>query len=290
MIERIGIIGGSGLYDIAGFRDRSRERVRTPFGDPSSDYVLGVLEDRPIAFLPRHAPGHRIMPHELNSRANIYGFKELGVRKILAFGAVGSMKEEHHPEEMIIVDQFIDMTKKRPSTFFGDGLAAHIPFAQPVCPWLSEVVYQAGVAAGVTVKKPGTYVCMEGPQFSTLAESNMYRSWGVDVIGMTALPEAKLAREAEICYVSIAMVTDYDCWHQDEEAVTAEAIINVMKKNSDNAKKLLRRALHFIPDDAFCDCNSCLANSFITPWDLVPLRTMRKLHAIVSKYASMEVT
>ncbi|MBV9180420.1 MAG: S-methyl-5'-thioadenosine phosphorylase, partial [Acidobacteria bacterium] len=228
----IGIIGGSGLYSMPGLSDVRELRQETPFGDPSDAYLMGRLEGREVAFLARHGRGHRILPSELNFRANIYGFKQLGVERILSVSAVGSLKEEHKPLEFLIPDQFVDRTRHRPDTFFGQGIVAHIAFADPVCPQLADAVLRACGQAGVSAKRGGTYLCMEGPQFSTRAESNLYRSWGMDVIGMTNLQEAKLAREAEICYVTVAMVTDYDCWHSQHASVTVDQIVAVLTKNA----------------------------------------------------------
>ena len=226
----IGIIGGSGLYSMPGLTKVKEVRLTTPFGKPSDAYVLGTLQGRKVAFLARHGRGHRILPSELNFRANIYGFKQLGVERIVSISAVGSLKEEHKPLEFVIPDQFFDRTRHRVDTFFGNGIVAHIAFADPICPQLAQVVEQACKKAGVAGKRSGTYVCMEGPQFSTKAESNVYRSWGMDVIGMTNLQEAKLAREAEVCYVTVAMVTDYDCWHPHHDSVTVDQIVAVLLK------------------------------------------------------------
>jgi len=239
----IGIIGGSGLYAMPGFEAREEVVLETPFGAPSDNYVVGRLAGRKVAFLARHGRGHRISPSELNYRANIYGMKRLGVERIISLSAVGSLKEEHRPLDFVIPDQFMDRTQGRASTFFGEGLVAHVSFAEPVCPQLSEVVRDACEAAGVSATRGGTYVCMEGPAFSTKAESFLYRSWGMDVIGMTNLTEAKLAREAEICYVTVAMVTDYDCWHEDHDAVTVTQIIATLTKNAENASKVVAEAV-----------------------------------------------
>jgi 5'-methylthioadenosine phosphorylase len=231
----IGIIGGSGLYSMPGLTKIKAVRLRTPFGQPSDSYVLGTLEGRKVAFLARHGRGHRILPTELNFRANIYGFKQLGVERIVSVSAVGSLKEEHKPMEFVIPDQFFDRTRHRVDTFFGNGIVAHISFADPICPELARVLEAACKKAGVVGKRGGTYLCMEGPQFSTKAESNVYRSWGMDVIGMTNLQEAKLAREAEICYSTAAMVTDYDCWHPGHDSVTVDQVVSVLMKNAENA-------------------------------------------------------
>jgi len=283
---QIGVIGGSGLYSMPGFEARQEVPIDTPWGRPSDAYVAGKLAGREVAFLARHGKGHRTSPSELNFRANIYGFKALGVERIISLSAVGSLKEEHRPLDFIIPDQFFDRTKGRPSTFFGEGLVAHISFADPVCPQLAEVVYRACVSEGVRAKKGGTYLCMEGPAFSTQAESNVYRSWGMDVIGMTNLQEAKLAREAEICYVTVAMVTDYDCWHPDHDAVTVNEIIDHLNKNAENACKVVTRAVASMPDARDCKCASALSHAIITDRNAVPEATRKKLELIVGKYLS----
>jgi 5'-methylthioadenosine phosphorylase len=281
---QIGIIGGSGLYSMPGFELQQEHRVDTPWGHPSDAYVVGRLAGKDVAFLSRHGRGHRLSPSELNFRANIYGFKSLGVERILSLSAVGSLKAEHKPLDFVIPDQFLDRTKGRPSTFFGDGLVVHISFADPVCPQLSEVVHGACLAEGIRAKRGGTYLCMEGPQFSTKAESNLYRSWGMDVIGMTNLQEAKLAREAEICYVTVAMVTDYDCWHPDHDAVTVEQIISNLMKNAENASKVVGRAVANMPEARACKCGSALAHAIITDRKVVPEITRKKLELLVGKY------
>src|SRR6478672_8487203 len=260
----IGIIGGSGLYSMPGFTNVHEERVETPFGEPSDPFVLGELEGRKVAFLARHGRGHRILPSELNFRAHIYGFKQLGVDRILSISAVGSLKEEHKPLEFVIPDQFYDRTKQRISTFFGEGIVAHVAFADPVCGETAKVASTACAKAGVTGKLGGTYICMEGPQFSTKAESNLYRSWGFDVIGMTNLQEAKLAREAEICYATVAMVTDYDCWHPTHDSVTVDQIVAVLTKNAENACNVVREAVKAMPAQRGCKCGSALAHAIIT--------------------------
>ena len=284
MKAEIGIIGGSGLYSMPGFEAQEEATVETPFGTPSDNYVLGRLCGRRVAFLARHGRGHRLSPSELNFRANIYGMKSLGVERILSLSAVGSLKEEHRPLDFVIPDQFFDRTKDRTSTFFGDGLVAHISFAHPVCPELTWVVEEACAAAGVQAKRGGTYLCMEGPAFSTKAESNVYRSWGMDVIGMTNLTEAKLAREAEICYVTIAMVTDYDCWHPDHDAVTVNQIIATLSKNAENACKVVAAAVAKMPQQRDCHCGSALSHAIITDRKAVPEATRRKLGILVDKY------
>jgi 5'-methylthioadenosine phosphorylase len=280
----IGIIGGSGLYSMPGLTDIREVRQQTPFGDASDAYVLGTLEGRKVAFLARHGRGHRILPSELNFRANIYGFKQLGVERILSVSAVGSLKEEHKPLEFVIPDQFFDRTRHRVDTFFGDGIVAHIAFAEPICPELARSVEGACRAAGVTGKHGGTYLCMEGPQFSTIAESNVYRSWGMDVIGMTNLQEAKLAREAEICYVTVAMVTDYDCWHPHHDSVTVDQIVAVLLKNAENASKVVRQAVAAMPSARSCKCGSALAHAILTDRDKIPAATRKKLSLILEKY------
>ncbi len=284
MKAEIGVIGGSGLYSMPGFETEEEANIDTPFGRPSDNYVLGRLAGREVAFLARHGRGHRLTPSELNFRANIYGMKELGVERILSLSAVGSLKEEHKPQEFVIPDQFFDRTRGRISTFFGDGLVAHVSFADPVCPQLCEVVAEASSTAGVTAKRGGTYLCMEGPQFSTKAESNVYRSWGMDVIGMTNLQEAKLAREAEICYVTVAMVTDYDCWHPDHDAVTVSEIIGNLTKNAENACKVIGEAVARMPRERTCKCGSALSHAMLTDRALVPETTRKKLGPIVAKY------
>jgi 5'-methylthioadenosine phosphorylase len=280
----IGIIGGSGLYSMPGFQAQEEANIITPFGAPSDNYVLGILAGRKVAFLARHGRGHRISPSELNFRANIYGMKSLGVERILSLSAVGSLKEEHRPLDFVIPDQFYDRTRGRVSTFFGDGLVAHISFADPVCPEVAGVVAQACTAAGVNGKKGGTYLCMEGPAFSTKAESNVYRSWGMDVIGMTNLQEAKLAREAEICYATAAMVTDYDCWHAEHDAVTVSDIIGNLVKNAENACKVVAEAVAAMPKGRGCKCGSALAHAILTDKSMVPEATRTKLGILIEKY------
>ncbi len=285
MQAEIGIIGGSGLYHMPGFSDAHEVRQETPFGNPSDAYVLGTLEGRKVAFLARHARGHKLLPSELNFRANIYGFKQLGVERIISVSAVGSLKEEHRPLDFVIPDQFYDRTRHRvDDTFFGDGIVAHIAFGDPVCGTMANVVADACHSAGVNYKAGGTYLCMEGPQFSTKAESNVYRSWGMDVIGMTNLQEAKLAREAEICYVTIAMVTDYDCWHPHHDAVTVEQIVSVLIKNAENAAKVVKAAVGAMPRTRSCKCGSALAHAILTERDKIPAATKEKLALILGKY------
>jgi 5'-methylthioadenosine phosphorylase len=280
----IGIIGGSGLYAMPGLTKTKEVKIKTPFGPPSDAYVLGTLEGRKVAFLARHGRGHRILPSELNFRANIYGFKQLGVERIVSISAVGSLKEEHKPLEFVIPDQFFDRTRHRVDTFFGDGIVAHIAFADPVCPELSGVVESACKKANVTGKRGGTYLCMEGPQFSTKAESNVYRGLGMDVIGMTNLQEAKLAREAEICYVTVAMVTDYDCWHPHHDSVTVDQIVTVLLKNAENACKVVRETVAAMPTERGCNCSSALAYAILTDPKKIPAATRQKLNLILDKY------
>jgi 5'-methylthioadenosine phosphorylase len=283
-LAKIGIIGGSGLYSMPGFHREKEITITTPFGPPSDNYVVGELEGREVAFLSRHARGHRLSPSELNYRANIYGFKTLGVDRILSLSAVGSLKEEHRPLDFVIPDQFFDRTRGRISTFFGEGLVAHVSFADPVCPQLAATAEAACRTAGVNVKRGGTYICMEGPAFSTKAESNVYRSWGMDVIGMTNLQEAKLAREAEICYVTIAMVTDYDCWHEQHDAVEVTDILRVLQQNAANACQVIVHAVKNMPGQMDCKCGSALQHALITDKTLVPPTTIQKLEPIVGKY------
>jgi 5'-methylthioadenosine phosphorylase len=283
MIE-IGIIGGSGLYDMAELTDREERAVQTPFGDPSGPYVIGTLRGKRVAFLARHGAGHRLMPSELNFRANIYGFKTLGVTHLLSASAVGSLKQEYAPLDLVFPDQFFDRTKGRVSTFFGGGLVAHVAFAHPVCDRLRGVMSDAAGEAGATVHRGGTYVCMEGPQFSTLAESNLYRAWGMDVIGMTNLQEAKLAREAEICYATMALVTDYDCWHTDHDSVTVEMIIANLTQNAVTAQRVIAGTIERLDGERTCACGQALATAIITRPDAVPAALKRDLAPIVGKY------
>jgi 5'-methylthioadenosine phosphorylase len=280
----IGIIGGSGLYSMPGLGTIKEVRLKTPFGKPSEAYVVGTLEGRNVAFLARHGRGHRILPTELNFRANIHGFKQLGVERILSISAVGSLKEEHKPLDFVIPEQFFDRTRHRIDTFFGNGIVAHIAFADPICPELARVVETACKTAGVTGKRGGTYLCMEGPQFSTRAESNVYRSWNMDVIGMTNLQEAKLAREAEICYLTIAMVTDYDCWHPRHDSVTVDQIVAVLVKNAENATRVIRQTVAAMPSGRDCKCGSALAHAILTDRDKISAATRQKLKLILDKY------
>jgi 5'-methylthioadenosine phosphorylase len=320
MAISIGIIGGSGLYDMAELTDREERRVETPFGEPSAPYVIGTLAGKRVAFLARHGVGHRLMPGELNYRANIFGFKTLGVEFILSASAVGSLKEQYRPLDILIPDQFFDRTKGRVSTFFGRGLVAHVGFAHPFCAVLSDVAYSAAIRAGLApgarasgdagadaptapvddagltverrgtgtgeahVHKGGAYVCMEGPQFSTLVESQLYRSWGMDIIGMTNLQEAKLAREAEICYTTIALITDYDCWHPDHDHVTVDMIVATLTQNARTAQRVIAGAVDRLPFDRTCACASALAHAIITRPDAVPAAVKQELAPIVGRY------
>jgi len=267
-----------------GFELETEVVCQTPWGPPSDAYVVGKLAGREVAFLARHGRGHRLSPSELNFRANIYGFKSLGVERIVSLSAVGSLKEEHHPLDFLIPDQFFDWTRGRASTFFGDGLVVHLSFSDPICPQMAAVVHEACLAEGLRAKRGGTYLCMEGPAFSTKAESNVYRSWGMDVIGMTNLQEAKLAREAEICYVTVAMVTDYDCWHPDHDAVTVNEIISNLMKNAENASRVVARAVAQMPETRACKCGSALAHAVITDRKLVPEATRKRLELLVGRY------
>jgi 5'-methylthioadenosine phosphorylase len=280
----IGIIGGSGLYAMPGLTNMREERVETPFGEPSDAFVLGDLEGRKVAFLARHGRGHKLLPSELNFRANIFAMKKLGVERILSVSAVGSLKEEHRPTEFVIPDQFIDRTFHRESTFFGNGIVGHVAFGDPVCATVAKAIGDACAASDVAGKRGGTYVCMEGPQFSTRAESNLYRSWGADVIGMTNLQEAKLAREAEICYATMAMVTDYDCWHEGHDDVTVEQIVAVLNQNAANAAKVVRAAVAAMPADRTCACATALQHAILTNPAAIPAEARERLDLLVSKY------
>ena len=280
----IGVIGGSGLYAMPGLTSVHEELVTTPFGDPSDAFILGELEGRNVAFLARHGRGHRILPSELNFRANIFAMKTLGVERILSVSAVGSLKEEHKPTDFVIPDQFIDRTYARVSTFFGDGIVAHVGFGDPVCATVASVFKRACDAVGVVGKSSGTYVCMEGPQFSTRAESNLYRSWGADVIGMTNLQEAKLAREAEICYATMAMVTDYDCWREGHDDVTVDQVVAVLHQNADNATKVVRSAITAMPRQKSCACGDALKYAILTDRKAIPAATRQKLGVLLDKY------
>jgi len=282
----IGIIGGSGLYSMSGLTGAREIRLKTPFGEPSDAIVLGALEGKRVAFLARHGRGHRLLPSEINYRANIYAMKLLGVQRIISGSAVGSLLEDLRPGEFLVPDQFFDRTKNRVSTFFGDGLVAHVAFAHPTCGQLSGVLSDACIHQAVKVHARGTYVCMEGPQFSTLAEAHVNRQLRFDVIGMTNLTEAKLAREAELCYATIAMITDYDCWHPEHESVTASQIIATLNQNAENAQRVLREAVRALPAKQTCKCSSALQHALVTDAKLVPKATKKRLAAIIGKYIS----
>jgi len=285
MAERIvGIIGGSGLYEMEGLEVLREERIHTPFGEPSDRYIVGRLGGRPVAFLARHGRGHSLMPSELNFRANIYGFKVLGAEWILSASAVGSMKEAVKPLDILIPDQFFDRTNGRVSTFFGHGLIAHVSLADPTCNILGDVLYRAGQLVGATMHRGGTYLCIEGPQFSTRAESRIYRNWGVDVIGMTNLQEAKLAREAEICYATMALVTDYDVWHENEADVNVEAVVAILRQNVTTARAVLQAAVKTIPEERTCPCAHALRDAIITARERIPETIKRDLAPLVGKY------
>src|SRR5712664_3371028 len=283
---RIGIIGGSGLYTMPGLENAREVRVKTPFGDPSDALVVGQLEGKRVAFLARHARGHRFLPTEINYRANIHAMKQLGVERIVLVSAVGSLQEDLKPLDFLIPDQFYDRTRHRVSTFFGDGVAAHVGFAKPVCAQLTGLLGEACDRAKVRVHRGGTYICMEGPQFSTLAEAHVHRQLRFEVIGMTNVTEAKLAREAELCYATIAMITDYDCWHPEHESVTGAQIIATLNQNADNAQKVLREAVRAMPAERTCKCGAALRHALITDLKLVPAATKKRLAPIIGKYLS----
>jgi 5'-methylthioadenosine phosphorylase len=280
----IGVIGGSGLYELEGLTDVRWRRVRTPFGDPSDEYCTGTFENRPVVFLPRHGRGHRLTPTELNFRANIWGLKSLGVEWVVSVSAVGSMQEDIRPLDLVLPDQFVDLTKRRVSSFFGDGIVAHVGMADPVCSHLADVLEKAARSGAARVHRGGAYVCIEGPQFSTKAESRVYRSWGMSVIGMTNMPEAKLAREAELCYATLALATDYDVWHESHDAVTVEAVIANLLKNVATAKDVLRRVIPAIGGPRTCECPSLLKNAVITNPANFPLPARRRLDLLIGKY------
>ena len=282
----IGVIGGSGLYEMEGLEEVASVSVDTPFGSPSDALITGTLEGVPMVFLPRHGRGHRIAPSHLNARANIFAMKKLGVSRIVSVSAVGSMREEIRPGDIVVVDQFFDRTKGRPGSFFEDGIVAHVLFADPVCPVLSECLVEAGVEAGAMVHKGGTYLVIDGPQFSTRAESRVYRQWGVDVIGMTNLPEARLAREAEICYATMALATDYDCWHETEEDVSVDAVLAVLRDNVARAQEILHAAVKRVPRNRDCPCPRALENAIITDLDRIPTSVKKDLDILVGKYLS----
>jgi 5'-methylthioadenosine phosphorylase len=283
----IGIIGGSGLYELEGMSDIRWRSVRTPFGDPSDDYCVGTFDGRRVIFLPRHGRGHRLTPSELNFRANIWGLKSLGAEWVLSVSAVGSMKETIHPLDLVIPDQFFDATRRRIGSFFGDGIVAHVGMAEPVCGVLAATLAKAARATGAAVHNGGTYVCIEGPQFSTKAESRIYRTWGVDVIGMTNMPEAKLAREAELCYATLALATDYDVWHETHDAVSVESVIQNLLKNVATAKEVLRRVIPAIAGPRTCECPTLLQNAVITSPAAFPHATRRRLDLLIGKYFPM---
>jgi len=284
MTIQIGIIGGSGLYDMAEVTDRKEVVVKTPFGDPSGPYVTGTLRGRRVAFLARHGVEHRLLPSDLNFRANIFGFKKLGVEWILSASAVGSLQEQYRPLDIVVPDQFLDRTSGRISTFFGRGIVAHVGFARPLCPQLSASAFEVATAVGVRVHRGGTYVCMEGPQFSTLAESKLYQSWGMDIIGMTNLQEAKLAREAEVCYATLALVTDYDCWHPSHDEVTVEMIVVNLTQNAATAQRIISDVVAGLPQSRVCECGSALDMAIITQRDAVPAVTRTELEPIIGRW------
>ena len=281
---KIGIIGGSGLYQMADLAETEEIEIETPFGRPSDTYRIGTLEGKRVAFLARHNRDHTISPSELNFRANVYGFKKLGVEWILSASAVGSLKEELRPLDIVLPDQFYDRTKSRISTFFNEGIVVHVSFAHPVCSQLADLIEQGAKDSGIQVKRGGTYVCMEGPQFSTIAESNTYRRNGADLIGMTNLQEAKLAREAEICYTTIALVTDYDCWHPEHDAVTVAAVIENLRKNNDNAQTIIRASVKRLPVDRTCKCGHALKHAIMTDLSKVPGKTLDRVELLIKKY------
>lgn len=284
--EAVGVIGGSGLYDLPGLTDVREVELATPFGPPSDAFVTGRLGGVPVVFLPRHGRGHRISPSEINFRANIWGLKKLGVARIVSISAVGSMREDVHPGDFVVIDQFFDRTRHRADTFFTDGVVAHVMFADPVCPDLRHLLLATGRELGLRMHDGGTYVNMEGPQFSTRAESRIYRTWGVDVIGMTNLQEAKLAREAEICYATVAMATDYDCWHETHDDVTVESILAVMAANVGNAKKLLAAVLPRVPVQGTCPDGRALQSAIMTAKDRIPAEARLRLGLLIGKYVS----
>lgn len=281
----IGILGGTGLYQIDGLEVLDELSLETPLGKPSDAYVLGTLEGKRVVFLSRHGRGHHILPSEINYCANIYGFKMLGVERILSINSVGSLREDLKPRDIVLPDQFFDRTKRK-NTFFGEGVAAHVSFAHPVCAQLAGALYKTGQELNIRIHSRGTYICIEGPSFSTVAESKIYRSWGCDVIGMTSATEAKLSREAEICYATMNLVTDYDVWHESEETVSVEMILENMAKNIDNAKRIIKKTLASLPErnEQECDCLHAIENCIVTKADLIPSHTKEKLHHIIKKY------
>jgi len=280
----VGVIGGSGLYEIEGLTGIERVAVDTPFGAPSDEFLTGTLDDTLMVFLPRHGRGHKVTPSEINYRANIYGMKKLGVERLISVSAVGSMREDIKPGDMVIVDQFFDRTSKRVSSFFGNGAVGHVEFADPVCPHLAGTLYDASVRAGAKVHKGGTYICIEGPHFSTKAESKIYRQWGVDVIGMTNIPESKLAREAEICYATVALSTDYDCWHEGEESVTVDMILETLGNNVAMARSIIKTVVPMIGNVRECGCAEAMEYALLTEKDAIPEKTRRDLDLIIGKY------
>jgi 5'-methylthioadenosine phosphorylase len=284
MSDILGIIGGSGLYEMEGMRNVRHVRVRTPFGNPSDALVVGEIGGRTLAFLPRHGRGHRIPPSRINFRANIYAMKKIGARRVLSLSAVGSMKENIRPGDIVVVDQFYDHTRFRPNTFFSDGIVGHIPFADPVCPSLADVAYHSARKVVKRVHRSGTYLCMEGPAFSTRAESRIYRKWGVDVIGMTNMPEAKLAREAEICYATLALATDYDCWHGSEEDVSIESVLAIIRRNVEHSKRIIREVAGRLPGREGCGCSETLRYAIITDRKKIPAATRNRLALLLGKY------
>ena len=285
-MKTIGVIGGSGLYELEGLTDIEFVSVQTPWGKPSDDLVVGRLGETKMVFLPRHGRGHRIIPSEINYRANIYAFKKIGANFIISVSAVGSMREDIAPGHIVIPSQFFDHTKSRVSTFFGEGLVAHVSMADPVCPLLSEALFIASKKAGATVHNGGVYICIEGPQFSSRAESNIYRKWGVDVIGMTNMPEAKLSREAEICYATLALSSDYDCWHDAHSDVSVEDIVQILEKNSKLAKIILKEVVNLISEDRNCICSKALQNAIITSRDSISYDVKERLGLILEGYIS----
>ncbi|HEV2063219.1 MAG TPA: S-methyl-5'-thioadenosine phosphorylase [Thermoanaerobaculia bacterium] len=284
MTARIGLIGGSGVYDLSGIDDLKEERIETPFGSPSDSYFTGTLGGVPVAFFPRHGRGHRFSPSEINYRANICGFKMLGCDAVLSASAVGSLKERYAPRHVVVPDQFVDRTRHRADTFFGDGIVAHVAFADPVCGVAAKALELAARAGGLTVHAGGTYVCMEGPQFSTRAESNLYRSWGADVIGMTNLTEARLAREAEMCYATLAFVTDYDCWREETEPVSVEAVVKILKDNAGAARLAMREAIRLLSPERSCGCRSAMRYAVLTDSRAIPEAAKARLKPIVGRY------
>ncbi len=286
--NKIGIIGGSGLYDIEGIKITSQDRIYTPFGPPSDALIMGEINDKEVVFLPRHGKDHKMLPSEINYRANIWALKKVGVSKIISVSAVGSLKEQIRPLDVVLIDQYFDRTRLRKNTFFGDGIVAHIDFSHPVCMHLKEILYEVGqeVGEGTKMHLGGTYCNIEGPAFSTKTESLLYKSWGFDVVGMTNLPEAKLAREAEICYATMAMVTDYDCWNEEEECVNVDMIVEHLSKNAEVAKKIIKAALIKISVQKPCECNQALKNAILTPLDTIPSEVKEKFDPILNKYVS----